>query len=144
MFRAVSLLSSKRAPVHMALLIGVVGTGIWRQEARKNPRNTVRMMGVIPQAEEEESDEERLHWQERKAACGFCAFFLDSPCARSFKPWSRCVDVAKKGQDKPHTHYTIQLYTCPYFAFTLYTYRRERFHRGVFGVYGCTLSVPGI
>jgi hypothetical protein len=39
------------------------------------------------EGDDQESEEERQHWQERKAVCGFCAFFLDSPCARTFKPW---------------------------------------------------------
>ena len=45
---------------------------------------------------EEETEEEKLYWKEKRN-CTFCTAFLDSPCSTQFKHWSRCVDKAKDG-----------------------------------------------
>eukprot|EP01036_Dinobryon_divergens_P031243 gene31243-40611_t len=42
---------------------------------------------------EDESDEKV--WKEKAENCGFCRYFLTSPCAEQFKAWSLCVDKAK-------------------------------------------------
>jgi hypothetical protein len=42
---------------------------------------------------EDESDEKV--WKEKAENCGFCKYFLTSPCAEPFKAWSLCVDKAK-------------------------------------------------
>lgn len=44
-------------------------------------------------SEEDESDEKV--WKEKAENCGFCRYFLTSPCAEPFKAWSLCVDKAK-------------------------------------------------
>jgi len=95
MFRAALL---RRAPL-LLTVSGVAQQLVMRRSAARMDQSD---------SDELESEEERQHWQERKAVCGFCAFFLDSPCARTFKPWSRCVDNAKKG-DNVTTHSFITI-----------------------------------
>lgn len=41
-----------------------------------------------------EEDDEKV-WKEKAENCGFCRYFLTSPCAEPFKAWSLCVDKAK-------------------------------------------------
>ena len=42
-----------------------------------------------------EDEEEEAKWKAKSESCGFCKFFLDSPCNAVFKAWSTCVDKAK-------------------------------------------------
>jgi hypothetical protein len=53
-----------------------------------------------PKEEEESEDLSELNdeeWDKAKSNCGFCKFFLESPCAAEFRSWSRCVDSCRKG-----------------------------------------------
>ena len=42
----------------------------------------------------EDEDDEKV-WNQKAENCGFCRYFLISPCAEPFKAWSLCVDKAK-------------------------------------------------
>jgi hypothetical protein len=43
----------------------------------------------------DDNAEEDAKWEEDKKHCSFCMHFIESPCKREFRNWSRCVDKAK-------------------------------------------------
>lgn len=54
-------------------------------------------------------------WKEKSESCGFCKFFIESPCAEQFKYWSTCVDRAKAADidfKSACDKYTSALFEC--------------------------------
>ena len=53
-----------------------------------------RVQSINSLEESVDEDDEKV-WSQKAENCGFCRYFLTSPCAQPFKAWSLCVDKAK-------------------------------------------------
>ena len=49
------------------------------------------------QVDEDDEDEDEEIDMSPAETCGFCAYFLNSPCKRPFHRWKKCVDAKKEG-----------------------------------------------
>lgn len=78
---------------------------IWDINPNPNPNpNPMDIISRVEQISKGVEEEDKLvredysdeYWEHRKENCGFCKFFLDSPCSSPFKAWSKCIDIEKK------------------------------------------------
>ena len=46
--------------------------------------------------DDDDDDDDDEAWEKEKENCSFCKFFIDSPCKKQFKRWSKCVDRCKE------------------------------------------------
>ena len=51
---------------------------------------------------EDDDDDDEIDMSPAES-CGFCAHFLNSPCARQFDKWRKCVEKAKENDEEDFT-----------------------------------------
>ena len=83
--------------------------------SKDKPSKTVDLSVREDEVSDDEVSDDDAAWEEQKKKCGFCRHFLESPCNRQFKVWSKCVDGAKEADEDfvvKCSECTQQLITC--------------------------------
>mmetsp|Transcript_28070 Transcript_28070/g.47218 ORF Transcript_28070/g.47218 Transcript_28070/m.47218 type:complete len:203 (-) Transcript_28070:161-769(-) len=100
--------------IRMAVFVPFVPAAIFSHFYGKPSIHTTACSSTKPQAvvasivsnetiatkdnDDEDDEDDDKDWEAEKEKCSFCKFFIESPCKKHFKKWSKCVDKAKEDE----------------------------------------------